>query len=339
VAAIGTGTRELQFDALCTVSGTLHLLPDPNRRWDMRHSVLFPALAVLVMTACTKVDEFTAKDGGTREFREEAAFRVESSPDSPVAQVAGIMGANDMASETEGGTGFTLPNTGVAALPVDAMLIRTGSASIEVRSLTPAIEQVRALAGQMGGFVANTSIQAGNERLRSASIELRIPNDRFDAAVSGLNGLGKLETVQISTEDVGEQYTDIEARVTNAHRLEDRLIDVLAHRPGKLQDILAVERELARVREEIERYEGRLRFLKSRAATSRMTLSIHEPVPVIEQRGQSPLVDAVRQAWGRFLGLVALAIGWSGVVIPVGLVTAGAWWTMRRRRRTLPQPA
>ncbi len=147
---------------------------------------------------------------------------------------------------------------------------------------TPAIDQVRALAGQMGGFVANTSIQAGNERLRSASIELRIPNDRFDAAVSGLNGLGKLETVQITTEDVGEQYTDIAARVTNAHRLEDRLIDVLAHRPGKLQDILAVERELARVREEIERYEGRLRYLKSRAATSRLTLSVHEPVPVIE---------------------------------------------------------
>ena len=199
----------------------------------------------------------------------------------------------------------------------------------QVRSLTPAIDQVRALAGQMGGFVANTSVQAGGARLRSASIELRIPNDRFDAAVSGLNGLGKLETVQISTEDVGEQYTDIEAR----------LIDVLAHRPGKLQDILAVERELARVREEIERYEGRLRYLKSRAATSRMTLSIHEPVPVIEQTGKSPLVDAVREAWGRFLGLVTLAIGWSGVVIPVGLIGAGAWWTMRRRRRTLPQPA
>ena len=75
-------------------------------------------------------------------------------------------------------------------------------------------------------------------------------------------------------------------------------------RPGKLQDILAVERELARVREEIERYEGRLRYLKSRAATSRLTLSVHEPVPVLEQTGQSPLVDAVRQAWGRFLGLV-----------------------------------
>ena len=305
----------------------------------MRHVVLFPVLAVLA-TACTSRKEFSARDAETREHRDKAALELSAgAPDSPVAQVAGTMGANDLAPGEEGETGFTLPGTSAAALPVDAMLIRTGNASIEVRSLTPAIDQVRALAGQMGGFVANTSIQAGNERLRSASIELRIPNDRFDAAVSGLNGLGKLETVQISTEDVGEQYTDIEARVTNAHRLEDRLIDVLAHRPGKLQDILAVERELARVREEIERYEGRLRFLKSRAATSRMTLSIHEPVPVIEPTGQSPLVDAVRQAWGRFLGLVTLAIGWSGVVIPVGLVTAGAWWTLRRRRRALPHPA
>jgi hypothetical protein len=303
----------------------------------MRQSVLFPVLSVLAMTACGIRDA-----ASSNELRREADSKAEvlaDGPNSPVAQVAGTMTTKDLAGETDGGSGFVLPGTGVAALPVDAMLIRTGNASIEVRSLNPAIDQVRALAGQMGGFVANTSIQAGDERLRSASIELRIPNEHFDAAVSGLNGLGKLETVQVSTEDVGEQYTDIAARVTNAHRLEERLIDVLARRPGKLQDILEIERELARVREEIERYEGRLRYLKSRAATSRMTLSIHEPVPVIERSGQSPLVDAVRAAWGRFLGLVTLAIGWSGIVIPVGLIAAGASWALKRRRRTVPQPA
>jgi hypothetical protein len=288
------------------------------------------------MTACGVGDA-----ASRNELRREAASKAEAvadAPNSPVAQVAGTMDRKDMTSESDG-TGFMLPGTGVATLPVDAMLIRTGNASIEVKSLNPAIDQVRALAAQMGGFVANTSILAGDERNRSASIELRIPNDRFDAAVSGLNGLGKLETVQVSTEDVGEQYTDIAARVTNAHRLEERLIDVLARRPGKLQDILEIERELARVREEIERYEGRLRYLKARAVTSRMTLSIHEPIPVIERSGQSPLVDAVREAWGRFLGMVTLAIGWSGIVIPVGLMAAGASWLLRRRRRGLPQPA
>ena len=305
----------------------------------MRHSMLVPSLAVLMMAACSVGQKSTLNEVR----REEALKAAQASADGPSMEtaqaVAGTLDRKDFAAEEDGGSGFALPGTSVAALPVDAMLIRTGNASIEVRSLDPAIDQVRALAGRMGGFVANTSIQAGNDRLRAASIELRIPNEQFDAAVSGLNGLGKLETVQISTEDVGEQYTDIAARVTNAHRLEDRLIDVLARRPGKLQDILAVERELARVREEIERYEGRLRYLKSRAATSRLTLSVHEPVPVLEKTGQSPLVDAVRQAWGRFLGLVTLAIGWSGVVIPVGLIVTGAWWTLRRRRRPLPQPA
>lgn len=304
----------------------------------MRYAVLFPSLAVLMVAACD-VGPASSLDYEAR--REEAlkAVVVSDAPSREVQQVAGSRGNLDAGADGAGGTGFVLPGSGVSALPIDAMLIRTGTASIEVRSLSPAIDQVRALAGQMGGFVANTSIQAGDDRLRSASIELRIPNERFDAAISGLNGLGKLETVQISTEDVGEQYTDIAARVLNAHRLEDRLIDVLAHRPGKLQDILAVERELARVREEIERYEGRLRYLKSRAATSRLTLSVHEPIPVIEKTGQSPLVDAVREAWARFLGMVTLAIGWSGVVIPVGLIAAGGWWTMRRRRRSLPQPA
>jgi len=304
----------------------------------MRHSVLFPTLVVLVSTACG-----VGQGASLNERRREEARKAEVAADAPSAEtvqvVAGTLDRSDFAADAEGGPGFALPGSTVAALPVDAMLIRTGNASIEVRSLDPAIDQVRALAGRVGGFVANTSIQAGNDRLRSASIELRIPNERFDVAVSSLNGLGKLETVQVSTEDVGEQYTDIAARVTNAHRLEDRLIDVLARRPGKLQDILAVERELARVREEIERYEGRLRYLKSRAATSRLTLSVHEPVPVLEKTGQSPLVDAVRQAWGRFLSLVTLAIGWSGVVIPLGLLGAGAWWTLRRRRRPLPQPA
>lgn len=308
----------------------------------MRRSVLFSTLVLLASTACGLNPDTAPRDELEREQAMNDAARAGAGTDAPTAavvqEVAGTMDRRDL-GETDGGTGFVLPGTSVAALPVDAMLIRTGNASIEVRALNPAIDQVRALAGQMGGFVANTSIQAGDERLRTASIELRIPNDRFDAAVSGLNGLGKLETVQVSTEDVGEQYTDIAARVVNAHRLEDRLIDVLAQRPGKLQDILAVERELARVREEIERYEGRLRYLKSRASTSRLTLSVHEPVPVLEPTSQSPIVDAVRQAWGRFLGMVTLAIGWSGVVIPVGLLAAGAWWTLRRRRRPLPQPA
>ena len=148
----------------------------------MRHSVLFPALAVLVTTACAGDSEGRSRVG-------EAALKAEVG--RRCSRFAGGPGRRDHEQprtwprSRTGEQASPCRAAGVAALPVDAMLIRTGNASIEVRSLDPAIDQVRALAGQMGGFVANTSIQAGDERLRSASIELRIPNDRFDAACRG----------------------------------------------------------------------------------------------------------------------------------------------------------
>ena len=83
------------------------------------------------------------------------------------------------------------------------------------------------------------------------------PSARYDDALGSLGPLGKVETATTNSEDVGEEFVDVRARVANARRLEDRLVGLLATRTGKLPDVLAVERELSRVREDIERYEGR----------------------------------------------------------------------------------
>lgn len=141
------------------------------------------------------------------------------------------------------------------------MIIRTGTATVRVDSLEPAMARVEQLARSLGGYVANTAIQSGSETLRRATMEVKIPAARWNQAISGLRPIGKLEAQQTSTEDVGEEYVDVTARMTNARRLETRLVELLATRTGRLEDVLAVERELARVREEIERYEGRLRYL------------------------------------------------------------------------------
>ena len=148
----------------------------------------------------------------------------------------------------------TATAAGTASQIAPSMLIRTGAASIEVERLDPAIIKVRQLAAQLGGYVANSSIAGGRDQIRSATLELKIPAARYDQAVSGLGGIGRVESVNTNVEDVGEEYVDLSARVTNAKRLEERLVGLLATRTGKLEDVLAVERELARVREEIERY-------------------------------------------------------------------------------------
>lgn len=213
---------------------------------------------------------------------------------------------------------------------VPRMVIRTGHASVEVDSLDAAVGAARRLAEGVGGWVANVSIQTGDERLRRAEMEIRVPADRWDRLLEGLEPLGELESVQVDAQDVGEEYVDLRARQANARRLEDRLVALLERRTGDLAEVLAVERELARVREGIERTEGRMRFLRARAAVSTLRLSLHEPVPVVgDYPGSSVIGDAFRQAWRNFVGFTAGFVALLGVLVPLALLAALAVWALR----------
>jgi hypothetical protein len=128
---------------------------------------------------------------------------------------------------------------------------------------------------------------------------------------------------------------DLTARLANARRLEARLIELLANRTGRLTDVLTVERELARVRETIERYEGRLRYLQSRVSVSSLTVVVHEPAPVVASHpGENVIAEAFVEAWRRFVLITAGLIASLGVVIPVAALGIGAFLI---GRRYLPQ--
>lgn len=214
------------------------------------------------------------------------------------------------------------------------MIIRTGQASVEIDSLELAIADVRALAQRVGGYIANTQIQLGRRQFRSAVLEIKVPTARFDELLGGLQPLGKVEYVNISAQDVGEEYTDITARVANGRKLEGRLIELLATRTGKLSDVLEIERELARVREEIERMEGRLRYLKAHAATSTLSLTVHEEAPLVGDQGSgSVLGKALAQAWRNFINFVAALIASLGLVLPSAVLGIGAILLLRKAWR------
>jgi hypothetical protein len=220
-----------------------------------------------------------------------------------------------------------------------AMIIRTGNASLLVDSLEQAIARVTLLAQRLGGWVSNTSMQTGPDQVRSATLTLKIPANRYDEAVGGLQPIGDLETVHTTAEDVGEEFVDVTARVSNARRLEDRLVALLASRTGKLDDVLAVERELARIREEIERFQGRLRFLRSRVAISTLTVTVHEEAPLLGSNPSANLIgDAFVAAWRNFVGLVALFIASLGWLLPLALIALTAIGIGRRRNITWLKP-
>jgi hypothetical protein len=223
-----------------------------------------------------------------------------------------------------------LPGPEALATP---MLVRVGQATVRVDSLGAGMAHVRDLARRAGGMVANTTVHAGREERPSATLELRVPGERFDELVNGLSTLGRVESMSVNVQDVGEEYTDVAARVANARRLEQRLLEVLARSTGRLADILAVERELARVREEIERYEGRLRYLRTRVAYSSLSVTVHEPLSIVAGApGRGPIAEAFRDAWRNFVGVVAGVIAFTGILVPVGALALGAWLLLRRWR-------
>jgi hypothetical protein len=237
-----------------------------------------------------------------------------------------------------GGPGVTLPSAGDLAAQQAAdtlrMLIRTGQVTMQVDSLEPAVAEVKRIATGAGGYVANAS-QTTTEHVRSATIEIKVPAQRFDRLFEGLRAVGDVEVANVTAQDVGEEYTDVAARMANARRLETRLLELLATRTGRLQDVLEVERELARVREEIERYAGRLQYLRQHAAVSTITVELHEPGTIIGERpGAGVIGRAFLQAWSNFVYLLAWVIQALGVMVPLGLAAWLGWkaWVRWRRR-------
>lgn len=216
--------------------------------------------------------------------------------------------------------------------PLDRLILRTGQASIEVDSLEAGMARLRQLAQRAGGFVADAAVRSGRDQLRQATLELKVPSARFDELTEGLQPIGRLEFVNVSAEDVSEEFVDLTARAANGRRLEERLVELLRTRTGKLQDVLTVERELARVREEIERIEGRLRYLKASAQLSTLSVSLHEPMPIVATQGRGPIAEAFRAAWRNFVGVLAASIASLGYLVPAVVVAWGVvaigrrWW-------------
>ncbi|WP_372723113.1 DUF4349 domain-containing protein [Novipirellula sp.] len=197
------------------------------------------------------------------------------------------------------------------------------------------------LVNSVDGFISKSQTDRRYNNQQSGTWVVRVPVDRYHEFVSGVGGLGFAESRREDAQDVTEEYVDVEARVRNNRKLEERIIAMLAERTGKLSDVLEIERELARVREEIERMEGRLRLLADRTSLATVTINVREEKEYVPPAAPT-FTDRVATAFGgslrslRQLGeilLIALiaVVPWMIVLgIPVIVVTV----MVRRRIHT-----
>ncbi len=288
-------------------------------------------LPLLVVTACSFAGS-AADDEGTNVSTSVGAT------EAPMGVAGGVAfaarSADALKEQAPGDALPSAPRQSATNSTIPSMIIRRGDVSIRVDTLEAAIDAVRRLAGSLGGYIGDVSRNAGEYEVRRATLVMRIPTARFDDAMAGMSPLGRVEHSSVSAEDVGEEFVDVQARITTGRRLESRLVELLATRTGKLEEVLQVERELARVRGEIERYEGRARYLSARVATSTIAVTVSERAPVVGSNpGRSVIGEAFVNAWRNFVGLVAKGIESLGVLVPLLLLAWGTVRLVRSRRR------
>jgi len=238
----------------------------------------------------------------------------------------------------------------------DRKIIRNADITMEVESTTDAQHQVTTIAESHGGFVV-TSEAKQRENIdpskRTVDIKLvaRIPADRFGVALDQIKELaGNLPEANVNGQDVTEDFIDLEARIKTQKALELQFLDIMKQ-ADTVQEAMEVQRQIAGVRTDIEKLEGRKRFLENRSSLSTITVNIQAPkVIAVNPTGvghsvRDAVSDSLEVATGMFVFFVRTVIVMMPilifVVLPAGLVLRYAWRRAKRIRlaQALATPA
>jgi len=175
--------------------------------------------------------------------------------------------------------------------------------------------------------VARSQIMGTAGSLRRGQWTVRVPVERYEAFLLAAGKLGEIHNLNSDSQDVTEEYYDVEARIRNKKQEETRLNDLLAKAAGRLDEVLTLEREITRVRGEVEQLQGRLHVLDSVTAMSTVNLEISEIKEFVPGEPVS-YRTRVRGAWedslaallsiGQSLSVMLVALSpWVGVLLPL----------------------
>jgi hypothetical protein len=155
-------------------------------------------------------------------------------------------------------------------------IIYTAEVDLIVNSFTSGEGELQRLVKAHGGYFAGANVTGTPGTPRQGSWTVRVPVARFDAFMGALTSLGELQRTHTDSQDVTEEYYDLGARMANKQVEERRLLQHLQRSTARLTDILAVEKELTRVRGEIEQIQGRLKLLSNQTELTTVTVSMRE---------------------------------------------------------------
>jgi len=218
----------------------------------------------------------------------------------------------------------------------ERMIVRNGDIYLVVEDVAQAMQAISQLAGGLNGYVVSSSVNGEEDDMRGW-IAIRVPDESFEPALAEIRGLAiRVESESTNSQDVTEEYIDLEARLANAEATEQEFLALL-DKAEDVDDILEIYESLSRVRQEIEQIKGRMQYLERTSSMSLISVYLEPeftdkpPVPpgwnalqIFKSAARGLVIT------GQVLGTIAI---WLLIFIPIwGTVLGIILWRRHKRK-------
>jgi hypothetical protein len=208
-------------------------------------------------------------------------------------------------------------------------LIKEGAMSFQCEDVVKTKAEVDKIIKELGAYSSSEGQDSYGQNLNYHQT-IRVPAEKFDALIQGLEKLAvKVESKDINTRDVTEEFIDLETRLKTKKELETRYLEILKQ-ARSVEDVLSVEREIGNVRSEIESMEGRLNYIKNKVSFSTLNVNYYQLINPDFGFG-SKLIASLSNGWENLLSfLIGIMNLWPFIL----LISGGTWFFIRWRRRS-----
>lgn len=280
-------------------------------------AILIVCIAVVAAAGCTAI-----APSGTGN----SAPSPEAAADNSLS-IARIPSESKMATGSAGSAPVPVP---LASPGIDTKIIKTAYITLEVKDVPGSVDTLKALVASKGGYLSSSSISEGSGNRLAGTVVLRVPQAEFDATLASVKGIGMVKSVSTQGEDVTEEYVDVQAQITS-YRNQLVQYNEIMKKAIKVSDVLEIQQQIDSVQTNLDRLEGRLKYLDSRIDMSTITVNLREPEPVGGETGYN-IVSTINEGISGFLGMVSFLIILFFTVLPV-IILAGIGYGVYRWRK------
>ncbi len=232
----------------------------------------------------------------------------------PVTTTPAVWGLN----LSGGGTVFGPINSNSADSNSDVLdtigkqVISQASVSLEVNTVSTALSQVETMAQNLGGSVDSMSSN-GAQNQEQATVTIRVPQDQFLTALDKLQSLGTVQNQNITSQDVTQQYIDLQAQLNSA-QLEEQSLQAILAKATTVADEIAIQEQLTQVIAQAENLQGQIDYIQNQVDMATITVTLNEPTQNVGQPPSASLSVAVSNVDGSLASVKQLVSGVGGII-------------------------